>query len=511
MASTTILTSLHGREVGLNDRGDLVVNGKLIAYKSADQNSIAVLAGDSITAGSNQVPSVTSVTVFDQTVTVNCTNHGFAVGNTGYLGGSTDYSAWTPFTVASRISADAFTFVRPAGFPATVPGSSMIACVDARYTDRNFIMLAAAQLDQPFSKIVNRAVSGQRSGDIIQRFATDVLSLNPVLIYLSVGTNDCLTGVAEATIKANILSMVVAALDTGAKLILGTIPPIGPSATGYTDAINEKVLRLNRWIRELGDCYINLRIQDNFARLVNISDSDYLSGYSSDDVHPNGLGGRDMSDESLRILGGWFPRGTKRASTLLDKLSSDSGSLNRQLFANPTLSGTGGTLQNSCTGTLASNLLLTETGSGSAVATAGIDREDRRGYDQGIVFTAVAANDTFDLLGDSFETSVTPGAVIQLCGDLYCWNMSSLAYVLMWLDIIIDGVTYSCDALYSSGGSYTLPREFSGYFKSPRFVIPANASSITTVRPRWKWVFNAAGGGIATIGCPTVDRLELTV
>ena len=513
------------------DTGDALVGWRCTAYTSGSAitsitnpaipeesttepltqgSRLLIAVGDSVFAGGNTVISGLTIAVANNVATVtNATNHGLWPDAEFYLAGPDQYAAWGRFTALTRTDANGFTFQVPDTYPHTVTGTTISLVHQGQINDRNYIALACAQMDWPIGRIYNHAASGMRSDQALMRFDQDVLAYNPEIVYIQVGTNDAFSGISDLVIKDNITTRVVQALNAGARVILGLMPPIGPSATNYTAARARIVMRVNRYLREWAQQYERVRVLDGFGRVTTIADADWLSGYSADDTHPNGTAAREISDDALTILQGWYPNGFKRISTLIDRVSSDSS--NRQIWTNPTFSGStaspSGAFLNSCTGTIADNLLVTETGSGSCVLTAGVTRTDRRGFDQQLVFTAAAASDALDLLGDSVHTSVTAGDKIRFWTHMTGTSITNLARMIAWLDIVIDGNTYSFDCIKNVSGSYLINRDFNYYLQSDIFTVPAG--SVTTFRPRWQWLFAGAGGATLKIGCTSIERLEL--
>jgi hypothetical protein len=477
-------------------------------------NRLLVAVGDSIFAGGNNSTSASSATVSGTTATVASTSHGLAVGNYFYLGGASPSRASGRFKVASRVDANSFTFTVPSGYPTTVAGSLQVLPA-VHQSDRNWLNLANAELGGPI-KIMNHCAPGMTSDWVSEVFERDCLAYDPAVVYISVGTNDCAQGVDEAKIASNITRMSDLAIANGSKVIIATIPPYGPSGSGYTTTIGRKVMRVNRYLREYAAQKDEVEILDVFSACSIIASADWITGYSDDDVHPKGNASRVISADAKTILQRWYSAQPKKTVTLDDRIGVDS--LSRQLFANPTMSGStaspAGVFLNSTSGTIASNLVATESGSGAAVLTAGVARSDLRGYDLQVVFTGAANGDTFDLLGDSVHSNVQTGDQLEFAVNIKGNTLSGVRQIYAYGEVIIDSVTYTVRMMYPTTGTYNLNSDFDYYFKSEPFIVPSG--TVTTCRLRFAVVLGSSDGGAFTsaagtflIGCPTITRLQI--
>lgn len=478
-------------------------------------NRLCVAVGDSIFAGGNNSASVSSVTVSNNVATVTASSHGLAVGNYFYLASAVPSSGSGRFKVKARTDANTFTFDCPAGYPSTV-GGSMHVLPAVHQSDRNWIQMANAELGCPITKVMNHCAPGMTSGWVTEIFDRDCLAYNPAVVYIGVGTNDCNQGVSETTITSNITSMALRAIEAGAKVVLATLPPIGPSASGYTTTIGRKVMRVNQYLREFAAIHDQVEVLDVFAACSTIATADWITDYSDDDTHPTGPAARVVSTACKTILQRWYCAQPKKAVTLDDRIGVDS--LSRQLFANPTMSGStaspAGVFLNSTSGTIASNFTVTESGSGAAVLTAGVARSDLRGYDLQIVFTGAANGDTVDLLGDSVHSNVQTGDQLEFAVNVKGNTLSGIRQLQVYGEIIIDSVTYTVRMLYPTTGTYNINSDFDYYFRSEPFIVPSG--SVTTCRLRFAAVLGTADGGAFSsaagtflIGCPTITRLQV--
>lgn len=475
-----------------------------VTSRITERDNIAVLCGDSILAGGNAIVSGVTVSVSAGIATVtNATSHGLAVGGSFYLSGSTETGAWGEFQVATRTDANGFTFAVPSDYPSTVSGASITVINYQRLNDRNWPAVANAMIDSPLKSVINRCAPGMRTDQVLERYEDDVLTLNPAVIFMCIGVNDCLQGIDESVIKTNIATMVSGAVNRGIKVAITTLPPVGPSATGYTTTIAYKVMRINRWLREYTQQFEYVRVIDLFGAVCD-NVADWLSGYSSDDLHPNGRAAKEVADITSPILQTWFPGGVKHATALYDRYATDSSS--RQLNSNPIMNGTGGTESGGATGDTADTYTLSKTGTLSAAGSKET-RTDNRGYNQIITVTGAINGDVCDLIGTSQHAIVTAGDRLKMWAHVSGATITGFANLRAYIEIVIGGVTYTLDAISSSGGTYAVNDDFDYYLQTPEFLVPSG--SITICRPRVQFNFGGAGGGVFKVGCLTMEKIEI--
>lgn len=140
---------------------------------------------------------------------------------------------------------------------------------------------------------VGRGISGQTSSQMLARFRSDVIDLQPKLVVINAGTNDIAENTGEYNEELtlnNIISMVELAKANGIKVIVTSVLP----AEGF------------RWRKSVTDssekiAALNARIQD-YCKTAKIPYVDYYSSlksgprnamnpaYSNDGVHPTAEG-----------------------------------------------------------------------------------------------------------------------------------------------------------------------------------------------------------------------------
>ncbi len=142
---------------------------------------------------------------------------------------------------------------------------------------------------------VNRGVSGQTTDQMVGRFRTDVIGLDPKVVLILAGSNDVAgnTGPTSlARIEDNIQAMVELAGAHHIRVILGSLPPT--SGFSWRPAIHpvETIKQLNSWLRSYAQDH-GLIYVDYYAALVD-ANGGFTKNLTTDGVHPNADGYRLM-------------------------------------------------------------------------------------------------------------------------------------------------------------------------------------------------------------------------
>lgn len=143
---------------------------------------------------------------------------------------------------------------------------------------------------------INRGVSGQTTPQILARFQSDVIDLQPTILIILAGTNDIAGNTGPITIKEigdNIKSMVEQAKSNGIQVILSSVLPVYdyPWNTGIKPA--DKIIMLNEILKNYAE-QNKIFYLDYFSSMVD--ERNGLKGaYSNDGVHPNEEGYKLMT------------------------------------------------------------------------------------------------------------------------------------------------------------------------------------------------------------------------
>jgi lysophospholipase L1-like esterase len=138
--------------------------------------------------------------------------------------------------------------------------------------------------------VTNCGVNGERSDQIRDRFARDVLSAGPVIVVIIAGVNDVYQGRPVAQVTAALAAMYEDALHAAISVVAGTIIPYN-TATPEQNALMHEI---NRWIRDQSDG-IRLHYVDTRAAVSRPGNIDMLDD-TFDQLHPTATGYRRMAN-----------------------------------------------------------------------------------------------------------------------------------------------------------------------------------------------------------------------
>jgi len=139
----------------------------------------------------------------------------------------------------------------------------------------------------------NAGVAGNTTAQMLQRFGVDVAAHRPRSVVLLGGTNDILQHVPEAETISHLRALIRASQATGAKVAIGTIPPID------SKQFRSKVDPLNRDIAALAAATHSMLIDFHAA----VADGDrYRTGWSSDGIHPTLETAAAMADAAVGVV-----------------------------------------------------------------------------------------------------------------------------------------------------------------------------------------------------------------
>lgn len=142
----------------------------------------------------------------------------------------------------------------------------------------------------------NAGVTGQTSQGLLDRLYPDVLRSKPQLCTVLIGSNDVAQGIAASVTAANIALIARACQENGVLPVLCTVPP---RAVG--SGFQAGVSALNTAIRALGTS-LGVPVADFYAALADPGTGAFITGTTSDDLRPNGVGAGLMADVLLTTL-----------------------------------------------------------------------------------------------------------------------------------------------------------------------------------------------------------------
>lgn len=149
---------------------------------------------------------------------------------------------------------------------------------DGWFTWLNFL------LGCPFKKIINNAVAGRRTNDMVLNFQADCIANNPQLVVLAGGVNDLdFVGYDAAVSFANLRHMVERAIaECDARVILQTVSPgnlVSPGGKAHRIALNNLILDYAAGHNRV--------VSADFSDLVENGSGNWISGMASDGTHPS--------------------------------------------------------------------------------------------------------------------------------------------------------------------------------------------------------------------------------
>jgi acyl-CoA thioesterase-1 len=143
---------------------------------------------------------------------------------------------------------------------------------------------------------IDKGISGQKSGQVLARFQSDVIDLHPEIVHILVGTNDVYPGWTLQSSAVNVEAMVKMAQANGIHVILATIPPWGCDAsqcggTGGSDSSlrYDLINTWNAWIEQYALSQA-IPVVDYHSALVAPDGERYVPQMTMDGIHPSAAG-----------------------------------------------------------------------------------------------------------------------------------------------------------------------------------------------------------------------------
>jgi lysophospholipase L1-like esterase len=145
---------------------------------------------------------------------------------------------------------------------------------------------SALEKMRPGWRVLNRGVDGERADEVRARFDRDVLGARPRFAIILAGVNDAYQGRDPAATEADLLWMYERARKNGIEPVAATIMPFSLA----TPAQNEKIRRVNAWIRRTAAAR-GWALCDLHAAVAAPGDPDRLA-VSPEGLHPDRAGYR---------------------------------------------------------------------------------------------------------------------------------------------------------------------------------------------------------------------------
>jgi lysophospholipase L1-like esterase len=218
------------------------------------------------------------------------------------------------FAVFCAVSAGAWGIVAPIGC-ATAPSEKSLSAPPSLNDPPSVVFIGDSitwiwgngQEGSEFAEHPNwidKGVGGQNSSQVLARFQTDAIDLNPGIVHILVGTNDVYPGwtlvpsnANAINSAANVEAMVQMAQANGIHIILATIPPWGCDASKCAPAETadrtlsryERIDTWNAWIEQYGLSQ-GIPVVDYHSALVAPDGEHYVPDLTIEGVHPSAAG-----------------------------------------------------------------------------------------------------------------------------------------------------------------------------------------------------------------------------
>lgn len=152
--------------------------------------------------------------------------------------------------------------------------------------------------------VINTAISGNETIDLLPTFAQRVTRYQPDVVILMLATNDAVRGRGgEATFRTNTARLVADIQALGAVAILATPNPVQANSS----LAPANLARYVEIMREIASA-TNVTIADHYGEWIAQGDGGPPAGWMSDAIHPNQRGHLAMAKTLFRALGIFDPR-----------------------------------------------------------------------------------------------------------------------------------------------------------------------------------------------------------
>jgi lysophospholipase L1-like esterase len=153
----------------------------------------------------------------------------------------------------------------------------------------------------PGKPYINRGISGQTTPQMLVRYRQDVIELHPKVVVILAGTNDIAgnTGPMRLEdIEANYASLAELARANSIRVMFSSVLPVHnytpKSQSLFAGRPPEKILELNRWLKNYAAAHPDSLYLDYFSAMVD--EKGLLKrDLAEDGLHPNAVGYKIMA------------------------------------------------------------------------------------------------------------------------------------------------------------------------------------------------------------------------
>lgn len=337
-----------------------------------------------------------------------------------------------------------------------------------------------------FREYVNGGVAGDRTDQVLARFAT-AANFAPAVVVGEMGTNDAVQDVSAATIIANLTEFVRRCQAIGAVCVLSGIPPRN-ALTAPQRVVRNTV---NRWMADnaavLGFHYASV----DQILTDTTSSQQWATNFSQDGTHPTGPAAFIWGRAIANILNTLAP-----AVDVIPGFQYDA----KLLSGSTMMAGSGSTPGSGITGPLATGWGLTAL---NGTVTAVASKVARTDYIQGEWQQIVVSAQSGDTVGVRMQLNTTSGFV---AGTDSVWafaeyelgtDLSNLSDVTLLISAVGAGSSVKAQAMSMSNtagtvataGHRTLYSNMSkgrtGILITDRLAIPADATASINLEARF--------------------------
>lgn len=152
----------------------------------------------------------------------------------------------------------------------------------------------------PDSDYLNRGISGQTAGQLVQRMQDDVINLHPAAVLILIGTNDLARETPVTTIESDYQMLADMATVNKIKVIFASVLPVSDYHKDQDPTYERRLQRPPVFIKALNDWLQKFCTQHSYTYLdyytAMLDPASQLPADLSDDgLHPNAKGFRVMA------------------------------------------------------------------------------------------------------------------------------------------------------------------------------------------------------------------------
>ena len=204
-------------------------------------------------------------------------------------------------------------------------GDSITELADNKEGDgtyKGFLTLMRENVNQEI-EIINKGIGGDKVSDLLMRYQTDVIELNPDIVFVYIGINDVWhrygsgTGTDIDFYENGLRKIITDIQSLGAKVILCTPSVIGENKGAFELVNNFKDIdtmeRMNNDLDAFSDVVRNLSLEFNVelldlrTKFMNYISKNNPENHSKgvltyDGVHLNNAGNQIIADEMIKFF-----------------------------------------------------------------------------------------------------------------------------------------------------------------------------------------------------------------